>query len=45
MNSLKLTEDHKWIVGTDKGEITADRIVNAAGNFNIYTVEQKYKMT
>lgn len=32
MTGLHLREDGKWVVSTEKGDITANRIVNAAGN-------------
>lgn len=31
VTSLNLKENGKWIVGTNRGDITANRVVNAAG--------------
>ena len=31
VTSLRLREDGKWHVGTSKGDIIANRVVNAAG--------------
>lgn len=32
MSGLHLREDGRWVVSTEKGDIIANRIVNAAGN-------------